>query len=99
MKSGWAAILLAGLLVCSVAARAEDVTVLPVAAGFAFGRLVLKMSPVILLGALAGSITSTPALVIINKGAKSSLPSLGYAGAYAFANILLTMIGQLVMQF
>jgi putative transport protein len=75
------------------------VTVLPVAAGFAFGRLVLRMNPVILLGALAGSITSTPALVIINKNAKSSLPSLGYAGAYAFANILLTMIGQIVMQF
>ncbi len=75
------------------------VTVLPMTAGFAFGRVVLKMSPVILLGGLAGSITSTPALAIINKNAKSTLPSLGYAGAYAFANILLTIVGQIAMLF
>ena len=31
MKSGWAAVLLTGLLVRAVAARAEDVTMLPVA--------------------------------------------------------------------
>jgi len=73
------------------------VTIVPVVAGFLFGKYVLKMNPVILLGALAGSLTSTPALDIVNKNARSTIPSLGYAGTYAVANIILTVMGQLVM--
>jgi putative transport protein len=73
------------------------VTVLPVVVGYLVGRYVLKFSPVILMGAITGSLTSTPALVIVNKTARSSLPALGYAGAYAFANILLTFAGQIIM--
>ncbi len=73
------------------------VTIVPVVAGFLFGKYVLKMNPVILLGALAGSLTSTPALDIVNKNARSTIPSLGYAGTYAVANIILTVMGQIVM--
>ena len=73
------------------------VTVLPVISGFLVGTYLLKMNPVILLGAVTGSMTSTPSLVIVNKTAQSSLPALGYAGAYAFANIILTLAGQLIM--
>jgi len=73
------------------------VTILPVIAGFLFGRYVLKMNPVILMGSLAGSLTSTPALAIVNKNARSTIPSLGYAGTYAVASIFLTVLGQLVM--
>ncbi|MCP4251049.1 MAG: hypothetical protein GY778_28765 [bacterium] len=73
------------------------VTIVPVVVGCLFGRYVLKMNPVILMGALAGSLTSTPALGIVNKNARSTIPSLGYAGTYAVANIFLTMTGQIMM--
>jgi len=73
------------------------VTIIPVVVGFLFGKYVLKMNPVILMGALAGSLTSTPALGIVNKNARSTIPALGYAGTYAVANIFLTVTGQVLM--
>lgn len=75
------------------------ITLVPALVGFFVGYTVLKMNPVILLGAVTGAMTSTPALVTVNKTAKSSLPALGYAGAYAFANIILTLVGQIMMMF
>jgi putative transport protein len=65
--------------------------------GFLFGRLVLKMNPAILLGALIGAMTRTPALGVVQDAAKSPVPPLGYAGTYAFANIFLTMAGAAIM--
>ena len=38
-------------------------------------------------------------LSIVTGEARSSLPALGYAGAYAFANVLLTVAGSLVLLF
>ncbi len=73
------------------------VTCLPLLAGYAFGRVVLNMNPALLLGALTGAMTSTPALGIVQQAAKSPVPSLGYAGTYALANVLLTAIGTLIM--
>ncbi len=75
------------------------ITVVPVFIGFAFGRVVLGMKPVLLLGGITGSMTSGAALGIINREADSSVPSLGYTGAYAFANILLTIAGSLILLF
>jgi putative transport protein len=74
------------------------VTVIPVLLSFLFGRFYLKLHPVILLGAVTGSMTSTPALSIITKQARSSLPSLGYAGTYAFGNVLLAVAGSLIVR-
>jgi len=51
----------------------------------------------VLLGAITGAMTSTPALSIICEEAKSSVPALGYAGTYAFANVILTVAGTLMM--
>ena len=73
------------------------VTCLPLLAGYAFGRIALGMNPALLLGALTGAMTSTPALGIVQQAAKSSVPSLGYAGTYALANVLLTALGTLMM--
>jgi putative transport protein len=58
---------------------------------------VLKINPVLLLGALTGAMTSGACLSIINKEAQSTIPSLGYTGAYAFANIFLTVAGSLIL--
>jgi len=71
---------------------------LPLLLGFALGRLVLGLDPVILLGALTGSMTSTPALDMVNRQADSPLPTVGYAGTYAFANVLLAIAGALLMR-
>lgn len=69
------------------------IMLLPAAAGFLFGSLVLKMNPVLLLGAITGSMTSTPALKTISELARSPIPALGYAGTYTFANVFLTLGG------
>ena len=76
-------ILLSGLLIM----------LLPALAGYCFGHLVLKMNPALLLGAIAGAMTSTPGLKSVNELADSTVPSLGYAGTYTFSNVFLTLGG------
>jgi putative transport protein len=73
------------------------VVTLPLSLGYVFGRRVLKLDPVLLLGALTGAMTSGPALSLVTKEAQSSLPALGYTGTYALASILLTFAGTLIM--
>ncbi len=73
------------------------VTLVPVLVGYAFGAWVLKLNPVLLLGGITGSMTSGAALSIVNREADSSLPALGYTGAYAFANVLLTIAGSVIL--
>jgi putative transport protein len=51
------------------------------------------------MGAVTGSMTSSGALQQINKSAQSTLPTLGYVGAYAFANVILTIAGSIAMRF
>ncbi len=75
------------------------VTLTPIFVGYLFGRKVLKIHPVLLLGAITGSMTSGAALSVVTKAAKSSMPSLGYTGAYAFANVLLTIAGSIILFF
>jgi putative transport protein len=67
----------------------------PLLVGFVAGRVLLGFDPVILIGAL----TSTPALDLVNRQADSPLPTVGYAGTYAFANVLLAIAGSLLMRF
>lgn len=73
------------------------VTAVPVAIGYLFGRKLLSLHPVFLLGAITGSMTSGASLSIVTSEARSPLPSLGYTGAYAFANVLLTVAGSLIL--
>ena len=73
------------------------VTLVPATIGFLCGRFVLKMNPALLLGSIAGAMTSTPALLIANEAAGSHVPALGYAGTYTFANVLLTFAGTLIV--
>ena len=73
------------------------VMITPVILGYLFGIFVLKLNPAVLLGALTGAMTSTPALTAVQEAAKSSMPALGYAGTYAFANVMLTVAGTIIM--
>lgn len=62
-----------------------------------FGRYVLKMHPVIIIGALCGRQASTPALNAVTLAAGSNVPVLGYTVPYTIANILLTLAGPVVV--
>jgi putative transport protein len=73
------------------------VTSIPVLVGYFVGRKVLKLNPASVLGGVAGSMTSGAALSIVTDAAKSNAPALGYTGAYAFANVILTLAGTLIM--
>jgi putative transport protein len=81
-----------------VIAGGACITLAPALIGYAFGRKVLKLNPALLLGSITGAMTSTPSLGIVQKAADSSLPALGYAGTYTFANVLLTFAGTLMMR-
>ena len=72
-------------------------TLIPLIIGYLFGSKVLKLGPVLLFGALAGALTSGAALSIVTREAKSSAPALGYTGTYAFANIILSIAGTLMV--
>ena len=75
------------------------VTITPIFVGYFFGRKVLKIHPVLLFGGITGSMTSGASLSVVTKAANSPIPSLGYTGAYAFANVLLTVAGSIILFF
>ena len=75
------------------------VTLVPVMLGYIFGRKVLKLPAVLLLGAITGSMTSGASLSVVTEAAGSDVPALGYTGAYAFANVLLTVAGSVILLF
>ena len=75
------------------------VTTIPVLLGYLFGRKILKLNPVILLGAVTGAMTSGASLSVVTKEAQSAVPALGYTGSYAFANVLLTVAGSIILIF
>ncbi|HSS08030.1 MAG TPA: aspartate-alanine antiporter [Rhodanobacteraceae bacterium] len=70
---------------------------LPHTLGILFGRYVLRMSPLIVLGACAGAGTITAALRAIQDEAQSSVPALGYTVPYAIGNIVLTAWGPVLV--
>jgi putative transport protein len=73
------------------------VAVTPHVAALLFGRYVLRMNPLILLGACAGAGTVTAALRAVQDEAHSKLPVLGYTVPYALGNILLTAWGPVIV--
>ena len=62
-----------------------------------FGRYVLGMNPLILLGASAGAGTITAALRAVQDEAQSKVPAIGYTVPYAIGNILLTAWGPVLV--
>jgi putative transport protein len=70
---------------------------LPHTIGILFGRYVLRMNPLIVLGACAGAGTITAALRAVQDEAQSNVPALGYTVPYAVGNILLTAWGPVLV--
>lgn len=73
------------------------IAILPHTVAILFGRYVLKMNPVIVLGACSGAGTITAALRAIQEEAQSELPTLGYTVPYAIGNIVLTAWGPVLV--
>lgn len=73
------------------------VTSIPVFVGYFFSTKILKLNPAQALGGVTGSMTSGAALSVVTDAAQSNAPSLSYTGAYAFANVILTLAGTIIM--
>jgi putative transport protein len=73
------------------------VALVPHITAILFGRFVLRMNPVILLGACCGAGTITAGLRAVQEKAESTLPALGYTVPYALGNILLTAWGPVIV--
>jgi putative transport protein len=73
------------------------VTLLPQLVGLAFGHFVLRMNPILLLGALAGAQTVTAAMAAVQERSGSPVAVLGYTPAYPIGNILLTTCGTIIV--
>ena len=69
----------------------------PIIVGLLFGRHILKMNLVFLLGAVAGARVITAALNSLEEEADSKMPAIGYAVPYAFSNVLITIWGSIVV--
>ena len=85
-KSG-ASLIVVGLVVAT----------LPHTLAILVGRYLLKMNPLILLGACTGAGTVTAALRALQEESQSKLPALGYTVPYAVGNILLTAWGPVIV--
>lgn len=73
------------------------IAVVPHVVAILFGRYVLKMNPLIVLGACSGAGTITAALRAIQEESQSELPALGYTVPYAVGNIVLTAWGPVIV--
>jgi putative transport protein len=86
-----------GAFFASVFGAGVIVTIVPLAVGALVARYVLKLSPLMILGGLAGAQTCTPGLNALREASGSNVGSLAYTVPYAIGNILLTMWGPVVV--
>jgi aspartate-alanine antiporter len=73
------------------------VTLVPLIVALYFGKFVLKIHPVILLGAIGGGQTVAASLSAANEEADSMTPVLGFTVTYAIANVLLAIWGPIIV--
>lgn len=86
-----------GAYFASIFVAGMIVTAVPLAVGALAARYVLKMSPLMILGGLAGAQTCTPGLSALREASGSNVGSLAYTVPYAIGNILLTVWGSVVV--
>ncbi|MDQ0150750.1 aspartate-alanine antiporter [Eubacterium multiforme] len=87
LKSMGFAVLLIGILV----------SLIPHILSLYFGKYVLKLEPVDIIGSLCGAGTITAALNAITEENGSSIFALSYTPSYAVGNILITIMGPLTI--
>ena len=75
------------------------IKLLPMIITLVFGRYILKLNFLHLLGALTGSMTSTPALSSIEPLTKTNAPQVSYATVYPIALIMIIIMSQIIIHF
>ena len=73
------------------------VVLVPIITTMYYAKYVLKMNPVVICGALAGTFTCTAGLNAIVAEADSETPVIGYTVPYAIGNVLLTLLGPVIV--
>jgi putative transport protein len=73
------------------------VTLTPLIAGLFFGRYVLRVNPVLLLGGIAGAQTMIAGVAAVQEKSESAVATLGYSYTVAFGHILLTTWGTVII--
>jgi putative transport protein len=79
-------------LVCGAA-----ITIIPILAAGIFGRAVLKLNYMTILGLQAGSMTDPPALAFANTIAGSHAPAISYASVYPLTMLLRITTAQVLV--
>jgi len=74
------------------------VTSVPLVVGLYFGRYVLKLDPLLLLGGIAGAQTMAAGYAAIQERTGSSVAVLGYSATVAIGHILLTTWGTVIVR-
>ena len=87
----------AGIGLLNLRRHGGDRTCCQLIVGLYFGRYVLRMNPVLLLGALAGAQTMTAAMAAVQDRSESSVAVLGFTPAVPFGHILLTTWGTVIV--
>jgi putative transport protein len=72
------------------------ITLIPMLFAVLVSHLFLNINPLSLLGALTGSMTSTPGLAAVDPMTDSNAPSIAYATVYPIAMVLLIICVQLL---
>ena len=73
------------------------VTLIPLIAGLFFGRYVLNVNPVLLLGGIAGAQTMIAGAAAVQEKSGSPIATLGYSYTVAFGHVLLTTWGTIIV--
>ena len=73
------------------------VTTVPLLVALFFGRYLLGLNPVLLLGGIAGAQTVTAGMAAVQERSQSPVAVLGYSGTVAIGHILLTTWGTVIV--
>lgn len=72
------------------------ITVLPMLITMVLGHFIFKINFLVLIGALTGAMTSTPALSAVEPMTDSNGPKIAYAAVYPFALVLIIICSQIL---
>ncbi|MBI9055576.1 MAG: transporter [Bacteroidales bacterium] len=75
------------------------ITLVPMISTLIIGRYVFKLNFLRLMGAITGSMLSTPALSAIEPITKTDAPQVAYATVYPMALILIILVSQIIVLF
>lgn len=73
------------------------ISLVPMITAIIFGRKILKLNLLSLLGAITGSMTSTPALSAVEPLTKTNAPQEAYAAVYPFSLVLIIIVSQILV--